>query len=1253
MIFQNPQAQGSQPAVTSAEDILFSDVKNNDIELVKDALSAGASANICGANGTTLLMAAAQLGLQEMVTLLIEAGADINATDNQGSTALMLAAAGGHLRLCNTLMWKGANINAQNNAGHTAGALAHLNGHVALARRLGYSTQEPEGEQTPDNVIRLGYSAPEPKGEQTPDNAVQGTGAQTTPETPSANATPNNTQNLDIALLSALQKSHWDEARLLLEQGADTSATTATGASTPLILAAFRGHEDMVRRLIAAGADVNACNAKGMTALMVAANGGHLAVIHMLLENHADPYKKNLRGETALMIAKRMGQQPAVLALQEATQSEQKTQTAGGLTAGGQSSQGSAPEGDAQQNVVSQDIPHLDVALLSALQALQWDEANRLLDQGASVNAITSTSASTPLMLAASGGNEDMVRRLIAAGADVNASNAKGMTALMMAANSGHYAVASVLLENHADPDKISAKGETALMIATRMGSQLFVNVLQGKAPHTLLQAVQEGLLLEVRRLLSKGANPNDSEDGLLPLPCAIQGKSFGIIRLLVEAGADVNAVHNGATPLHMAAAENRTDIVRLLLEAGANVDAQNADGLTALALAAGNGNAALLGLLLRAGANTEVQSANGRTALLQALHAARDNATATSWHMSVARLLLAQGANANACGHDGQSALALAAAKRDPITVRRLIAAGAQVNTKDSRGYTPLMIAAQNGTGDIVKVLLEKGADAAAANAQGQTAHMLAQAAGHTAVALELQQRQEAQRGVLGMAKRLLTPFIGASANQDENAQTETAQAELGETLLRAADAGDDEGVLACLKQGANANITDEYGRTPLLHAAHKMRVQALQTLLRAGADVNVADVNGWTALMNICYKSHPKQREACVGLAKTLVRAGADVNAANKDGYTALMNAAGRGGHEEIVQLLLEYGANPLATTKAPLSKTALTLARENGNDTIARLLHKEMTFLQSRAAKQTPAQPAPGSGNDAAASSPVPAPAPQQVRAAAPMPQGAQEKPVRPPLPAGSDLANAAQHEPLRQWFETQGVQVQFDYSKISNILFARGALAIGENEPLMRPFLERVKTAYKNGRPGFKFSLDKYAEAEAETINKISYLLYKSTLLANSYYREQPEQQPRRFLNIGLQNDNHDVRVFLQGVWLEWFALGMLLRHWQPGFSVARSFQLVFQDGHFNEIDAALLPPGKPPILIECKAGSNFSDVLNKMNSIKNIIGLPDGRFVLVASQYSNEEIAALNDMHRSIGIQFANLQSLGACISALL
>jgi len=54
---------------------------------------------------------------------------------------------------------------------------------------------------------------------------------------------------------------------------------------------------------------------------------------------------------------------------------------------------------------------------------------------------------------------------------------------------------------------------------------------------------------------------------------------------------------------------------------------------------------------------------------------------------------------------------------------------------------------------------------------------------------------------------------------------------------------------VKTLLSSGANINISDNYGRTPLYIASMKGHIDVIKTLLSSGANINIAD-NGRTPL-------------------------------------------------------------------------------------------------------------------------------------------------------------------------------------------------------------------------------------------------------------------------------------------------------------------------------------------------------------------------------------------------------------------
>jgi ankyrin repeat protein len=122
---------------------------------------------------------------------------------------------------------------------------------------------------------------------------------------------------------------------------------------------------------------------------------------------------------------------------------------------------------------------------------------------------------------------------------------------------------------------------------------------------------------------------------------------------------------------------------------------------------------------------------------------------------------------------------------------------------------------------------------------------------------------------------------------------------------LLWATYKVDHELVRALLKAGAKANVTNNYGSSPLTEAVKLGDPDLVRLLLDAGADPNSANQDNQTALMLASGIGSLK-------IAELLVARRANVNAVeNFRGQTALMWAAGEN-HPDIVDLLLAKGAN-----------------------------------------------------------------------------------------------------------------------------------------------------------------------------------------------------------------------------------------------------------------------------------------------------------------------------------------------------
>lgn len=167
----------------------------------------------------------------------------------------------------------------------------------------------------------------------------------------------------------------------------------------------------------------------------------------------------------------------------------------------------------------------------------------------------------TPLILATDNGNVEMVKVLIEASANLDASDTSGRTALIhsVECDFGYCDMVEVLLKAGVDMESKNKYGESALMVA-----------VQNCGPEI------------IQKLLDFGANVNAYDnDGWTALFHVTHEEAA---KQLLEAGAKINIKDIcGKTPLIVAVEGDFNVVVRCLLENGADPDIRDNDGKCAL----------------------------------------------------------------------------------------------------------------------------------------------------------------------------------------------------------------------------------------------------------------------------------------------------------------------------------------------------------------------------------------------------------------------------------------------------------------------------------------------------------------------------------------------------------------------------------------------------------------------------------------------------------------------------------------------
>ena len=254
----------------------------------------------------------------------------------------------------------------------------------------------------------------------------------------------------------------------------------------------------MTRRLLEAGADPNPALWSGESPLMVGARAGATEVVELLFKHGAETEARAARGQTALMWAA----------------AQQHADVVKALLAGG-------ADIHAKSDVWSQ---------VMAVPPHSQPEYKREIPHG----------GNTALMFAARGGALDTVRVLITAGANVDDTDAWGVSATTVATHAGFADVVELLLDAGADANAADA-GFAAIHPAVMRQDERLVALLldHGADPNATLRT-----WTPIRRS-SRDFNFAPPLVGARPFWLAARFAAPAIMRLLADHGADAAFVHH------------------------------------------------------------------------------------------------------------------------------------------------------------------------------------------------------------------------------------------------------------------------------------------------------------------------------------------------------------------------------------------------------------------------------------------------------------------------------------------------------------------------------------------------------------------------------------------------------------------------------------------------------------------------------------------------------------------------------------
>jgi ankyrin repeat protein len=900
-------------------------------KIIQLLIDLGAKVNLRTRANDSALLFAAQAGSLDSVVFLLDNGAELNGKYEVSDTALIPAVAHGHISTVRLLVERGIELNAVNDHGNAALHLATENEEIVrilLEAGADVNIRSKNG-GTP---LYLAASSISKESDAVVESLLQ------------HNADVNAVDDEGVPpLVKAILVDSKTKIKTLLDHNANVKIKASGNSS--VLLYAVKAMDDLgtINTLLGKGAEVNDMNDYRTSILHGAVQGGHEPIVRLILEKGASVSIHDQDEDTPIHFAAESGSVAVTGLLLEHGADIQSKGFKGALPLSKAAAKG-------KLELVRYLLDHgADVsavddfgagAIVSAAEAGSLPVVKLLLDNGANINSKnqqpeptedgTESLISSALILAAQNGYPEVVRLLLDRGAaftletpedysplhasvgqghisvvevilrdksiNLNIANRQtGITPLKLAVLNDHQAIASLLLEKGAEVDAISKLNMTPLVSAARCPDE-------------------DQSLRFTRLLLDHGADITlRAIDGNTALHMAGLSGHVSVAKLLLDRGADVNS--NGefdGSPLYMAAYASKRDLVQFLLENGADPNQLDDNSKGPLHQTS---EVEIGQLLLDHGALVDRHLEGSRTPLFSA---------ASRCDQPMARFLLERGANIN---HQISSGLGClmdviqSESEESEAMLELLLQNGASTELPSKDAWTVLHLVVYEDNFPCTKILLKHGADINAINSIGLTPLHLAAMGESTKMVQLLMEKTSIDSG---LERNLSTSVLSFAAVLEDL------------TLFN-----------WMLEKGADLEVKDKYGRTPLIYCAQSSKPENMTFLLDAGADITASDDEGTTALGSAVHKSH----EAGVRL---LLERGSDIITRHLSG-TSIIQVAAETGNLNITQMLLEKGADIKVPDKNKV--TALHNAVVGENIDIVRLfLEKEAVVDAKDAAGQT---------------------------------------------------------------------------------------------------------------------------------------------------------------------------------------------------------------------------------------------------------------------------------------------------------
>ncbi|CAM9436296.1 unnamed protein product, partial [Laminaria digitata] len=573
-------------------------------DVVHMLLDANADCQAVDAKGDSALVKAAGGGYDNVVKMLLEAGANPNADDESGDTPLHLAARHGDYRTIKCLAEFGAGASITAGFGFH-GSAVYLAAHLGLQNCLeviidGGGSIDIEGKDMPSPLF----------------HAVQSQDADAVLMLLSHGASASNKYANGNTLLHIASDAKSVES--LTKFGARANGRNRWNC-TPLHCAVIDGKKDVLEALLKADVrvDIDAKTDEAMTALHYAVRQGDTGTIKTLLRSGADTRARNKCRGTALHMAVELDLLEAVRTLLGdgalATSAVDKSEpTPPKKGSGCKSNAKILPSNGKRPALALRRSKLTGEGGGEALCPTEHEERFAVAKVSARFGNCVNNSndiGQSPLHIAASIGNTEVARALLACGARPGATDKRGATPLHNAVLHAHHDIVLALLAGGANVGRANEEGKTALHIACDFGGLLSLATIDALLAHGASAACEESngytplhvAILSLDQVVPAEAKPHEkspsaSESGgreeSATFHASVNKSGEEVVAFLLDHGAPVDAKNNqGKSPLRLACEKGHVGIARVLLRTGASTGVGGEKGICPLHIACSRGD--------------------------------------------------------------------------------------------------------------------------------------------------------------------------------------------------------------------------------------------------------------------------------------------------------------------------------------------------------------------------------------------------------------------------------------------------------------------------------------------------------------------------------------------------------------------------------------------------------------------------------------------------------------------------------------